>query len=287
VSNVNYRAGDTVPNLVTVPVADDGTICLFTYATAHLVADVSGAMVPAGDLYTGISPVRLVDTRDGTGAPVGKLTPTQQLVVPVAGGAGSPSNATAAVANLTVTQAAGPGYLSAYPCGQSPPNSSNLNFVQGQTVSNLALTALGTGGALCITVSTTTHVVVDLSGWTAPDGGSTLAQVAPTRVVDTRTNGMRLAARGTLHIDTDLLGAPIGATAIVANVTAVLPSGPGYLSAYPCGQSPPNSSNVNHGDGETRPVLVMAAIGVDGEVCITSYAAADVLVDLQGWFVSG
>ena len=71
---------------------------------------------------------------------------------------------------------------------------------------------------------------------------------------------------------------------MVANVTAVAPSGAGYLTVYPCGPVP-NSSNVNHGPGETRPVLVMAAIGGDGEVCISSLVPADVLVDLQGWFV--
>jgi hypothetical protein len=42
VSNLNYTAGDTRPNLATVKLAADGTVCLYTMATAHLIADVSG-----------------------------------------------------------------------------------------------------------------------------------------------------------------------------------------------------------------------------------------------------
>ena len=208
VSNVNYAARTTVPNLATVPLAADGTVCLFTYERAHLLADVAGAVVPGGDFYTGTSPVRLADTRDGTGVTeIRRLEVGEELAVTVAGRAGAPTDATAAVANLTVSQPAAAGFLSAFPCGQAPPNSSNLNFVAGQTVSNLALARLGTGGRLCIVVSAATNVVVDLSGWTAPGAGATFGLVEPTRVVDTRRTGARLAAGGVLRLSTADLGA--------------------------------------------------------------------------------
>lgn len=42
VSNLNYGAGVTRPNLATVPVSASGKVCLFTLATTHLVADVTG-----------------------------------------------------------------------------------------------------------------------------------------------------------------------------------------------------------------------------------------------------
>jgi hypothetical protein len=42
VSNLNYGAGLTRPNLATVPVSASGKVCLYTFATTHLVADVSG-----------------------------------------------------------------------------------------------------------------------------------------------------------------------------------------------------------------------------------------------------
>jgi hypothetical protein len=42
-SSVNYAAGQTVPNAVTVPLSADGKVCLYTKTATHLVVDVTGA----------------------------------------------------------------------------------------------------------------------------------------------------------------------------------------------------------------------------------------------------
>ena len=47
VSSVNYSKGATVANAVIAPVADDGTICLFSLVPAHLVVDINGWFSPA------------------------------------------------------------------------------------------------------------------------------------------------------------------------------------------------------------------------------------------------
>ncbi len=44
---------------------------------------------------------------------------------------GVPDEADAVVVNLTVTQATGYGYLTAFPCGGDPPNTSNVNYNVG------------------------------------------------------------------------------------------------------------------------------------------------------------
>ena len=41
-SLINFRSGETVANAVTVPISDDGNICIFVYGKAHLLADVVG-----------------------------------------------------------------------------------------------------------------------------------------------------------------------------------------------------------------------------------------------------
>ena len=41
-SNLNFVAGQTVPNLVIAKLGVGGTICLAGQATTHLVADISG-----------------------------------------------------------------------------------------------------------------------------------------------------------------------------------------------------------------------------------------------------
>jgi hypothetical protein len=41
-SNLNFTSGQTVPNLVTVDLGDDGQVCLYSSARTHVVADVAG-----------------------------------------------------------------------------------------------------------------------------------------------------------------------------------------------------------------------------------------------------
>jgi len=41
-SNLNFTAGQTVPNAVIAPVSASGTVCFYVYGTAHLLVDVSG-----------------------------------------------------------------------------------------------------------------------------------------------------------------------------------------------------------------------------------------------------
>jgi hypothetical protein len=42
VSNLNFAAGETNPNSVSVKLSATGTVCLFSDATTHLIADVAG-----------------------------------------------------------------------------------------------------------------------------------------------------------------------------------------------------------------------------------------------------
>ena len=61
-SDLNYRAGASVPAFTLAALSGDGKVCVFTYATADVIIDLSG-WVEAGTGYVGITPTRLVDTR--------------------------------------------------------------------------------------------------------------------------------------------------------------------------------------------------------------------------------
>ena len=56
VSNINFRSGDTIANAVTIPVSDEGQICLYVYGTSHLLVDANGyytaSSAGAIDAYT-------------------------------------------------------------------------------------------------------------------------------------------------------------------------------------------------------------------------------------------
>jgi hypothetical protein len=159
-SNLNWVAGWTVPNRVFVPLGTAGKVTFFNFAgVTDLVVDVNGYFTDAtatGNLFTPASPVRVLDTRISAQT----LGQGSTLVVPVA-----PSSATAAILNVTTTNATAPSFLTVYP-GGTRPTASDLNFVAGQTIPNLALATLSASGTVTIYNNTgATDVVVDLVGW--------------------------------------------------------------------------------------------------------------------------
>jgi hypothetical protein len=72
------------------------------------------------------------------------------------------------------------------------------------------------------------------------------------------------------------------ASAAVLNVGAVDPSGPGFVTVYPCG-SMPVASNLNFAAGQTTSVQAITMVA-GGKVCVYSSANTDLVVDLFGQF---
>ena len=63
-SNVNYLAGQTVTNLALVDL-HDGTLCLYTLASAQIIVDVQAELTEAHDAgLTPMTPTRVHDSRD-------------------------------------------------------------------------------------------------------------------------------------------------------------------------------------------------------------------------------
>ncbi len=118
-SNLNVAPGQTLANLVTVPIGADGTIDLSNYAgSLDLVADLVGYYQPGtGTSLVGLGPVRLLDSRNGTGGPTTPWGTGQTRTVGLAGEAGIPGNATAVVLNLTATDTTAYGFVTAWPAG--------------------------------------------------------------------------------------------------------------------------------------------------------------------------
>lgn len=232
--------------------------------------------------YVPVDPVRVLDTRDGTGGvAVGRATASQ----PVIAGVGSVVTGPWAVAvNITVIDPSADGYLTAYAAGANVPATSNVNFVAGQTVANLAVVGVFGGTSVALQINTgTAHVAVDVVGYVlggSDDQGARLQGVAPRRVLDTRTSAP-LRANATL----DLAGLPQDARAVALNVTATEGTAPSYLTLYAADATLPNASSVTVQPGVTRPNLVFARVSEDGWVRIYNYAGeVDVVVDLVGVF---
>jgi sugar lactone lactonase YvrE len=284
-SNLNYAVGQNVPNLVIARLGAAGKVCIYTYATTHIVADVSGVF-PAEHAYQPLNPVRVVDTRAGVGAPAAKVRANGLLTVDVTGN-GVAKDARAVVVNVTATDAGAPGYLTVYPCDQPRPLASNVNYVAGQNVPNLVTAAVSPTGTICIYSLAATDVIVDVNGWYPR--ASAYEAVSPIRILDTRDGtgtdaAGQVPASGTvvLHV-AGVNGVPDDAKAAVLNVTVTEPEAAGFVTVYPCGQPQPLASNLNYAAGQNVPNLVTAPIGANGDVCLYTMSATHLVADLNGW----
>src|SRR5207237_9558500 len=97
-----------------------------------------------GIRYSAIAPVRILDSRTGTGGYTDPWGPTGARTLTVAGVGGvppmtDPNPPTAVVANVTVTDTTSGSYLTAWPDGAARPLASDLNWTNGVTVPNLAV----------------------------------------------------------------------------------------------------------------------------------------------------
>ena len=279
-SNLNVVAGQTVANMVTVGLGTNGAISVYNNAGgAEVVVDVTG-WYSSG--FHPITPARALDTREGI---VGPLAAGEVRGLRLGGTPGVPAQANAVALNVTATDPTASSYLTVWPTGADRPTASNLNFVPGQTVPNMVVVGLGTGGAVSLfNLAGTTHVVVDVAGWF--DGG--FHPVVPARIMDTRENKCltRLGAGETrLVAVSGQGGVPAGSAGAVAlNVTVTNATAATYLTLWPSDQPQPLSSNLNVVVG-TVPNMVTVGVGADDKVALFNLqGSVDVIIDVAGWY---
>jgi hypothetical protein len=71
------------------------------------------------------------------------------------------------------------------------------------------------------------------------------------------------------------------------NFTVVDPSAEGYLTVWPCGSAKPDASSLNFKSGQTIANAVMSQVDWPGLSCVSSNAAAHVIVDVNSWLTGG
>lgn len=289
-SNINFEAGSTIPNGVIASLGSDGAACLYSSVETDIVVDLAGWF--DAEAYQGATPVRLVDTRDGTGAPLGLTNSAAPIQVPVAslpvtsalGSATAiPGDVGAVALNVTAVEPTDPGYITVWPCEAARPNASNLNFMPGDIIANGVIAPAGRNGVVCAFSSAPTHMIVDLAGWFP---GDTFTGMTPTRLLDTRDGGgAKVPTGGVVEVETRRPGLATSsdAAALSLNVTVTEAEGPGYLTVWPCDVDRPNASNLNYVAGQTIANNVMTTIGASGKVCAFASAPTHVIVDIAGW----
>ena len=151
--------GETNSAGATVKVSAVGSVCFLSNADLDLIVDVHIAWAKGGAQLQSIPPVRLLDTRSGSAQSAGS---TREITV--GGSAGIPSGATAAAINVTVAGATSATQVAVWPCGKKKPNAVVVAVAAGQTASGGATVGLG-AGTLCISTTSTAHLVIDVTGY--------------------------------------------------------------------------------------------------------------------------
>jgi hypothetical protein len=270
-------------------------------AASAATASAQAALAGAPGTFVPLTPVRILDTRHGNGAPTAKIGSGRTVSFTVTGRGGVPaSNVAAVVINVTVADGTASGFVTAFPGGAVKPAASNLNFAAGQVVANLVTVGVGGTGQVSLYNGSRSSVdlIADVSGYylggTPTDPGAFTA-LTPTRILDTRT-GLGAQAKplhGGGKLDLTVQGAggvdPAGAAAVVMNVTATSAVSSGYLTVYPAGGVRPTASNLNFTAGRTVPNLVTVALGTSGQVTIYngSSGSVNVIADVAGYYLTG
>ncbi|MHB8490033.1 MAG: carboxypeptidase regulatory-like domain-containing protein [Candidatus Dormibacteria bacterium] len=283
-------------------------------------SDVTGEFHP-------IAPVRVCDTRGTSPTPAcrakGAVGATP-LVVNVTGtgvDAIPGTGAAAAVLNLTGVAGTRPTLLSVFPTTSSgtcaynashPPPFSTLNLAAGEVRANRVMVELGpavTGGAdtsVCVyNAAGTINVILDANGWFGSGtaaAGTQYEAITPTRICDTRAgSGLPCAgqALGALGIDTVAVagagglpaaGASSPMLAVIANLTAIAPTQPTYLTVYPANQTGHSVSDVSLSAGEVLPNLAVVQVDTTGDAhngdvdLFNAAGRVNAVIDIEGWF---
>jgi len=254
---------------------------------------------PTGTTYYPITPVRVLDTRISRGLS-GPFAAGAPRTWQVGGTWGIPANAVAVTGNVTVTGQTAAGYVAVTPTPVNPPPSSTINFPTGDNRANNVIVALSSTGSLSAVYRAgggqKTQLIFDVTGYfLANDAGATFKWIAPSRILDTRSNtgltGKFVNGTARQLQVTGTGGIPAGATAITGNLTVTQQSAGGFLSVSPGMPAvSPTTSSLNFPVSDNRANGLFAPLDGSGKLWIVyksgvAGATTHVILDVTGYFV--
>ena len=298
-SNLNYAGGLVKATSVIVGLGKDGEITLANSASkstgVDLVADVAGYFTQSSSAgYQPITPLRVLDTRKGTGTggKIAKVPSDGTLALNVQ----APAGTSAVVMNLTVTDDPVGGLIIAYPGGTTRPATSSLNFPANTTVPNTVVVPVSANGVVELYNDDPQGVdlVADVEGYFTASATGAFMPVTPSRIYDTRATAAPLGANdvATLQPSEKDAALPSTAAAYVYNVTVTDSTAPGFITAYPAGTSVPITSNVNYAADQTTANSAITEAGSGGSNTgadsfdNVSKGTVQLIVDVFGYFTS-
>ncbi len=300
VSTLNSLNGAILANAAIVPAGANGAINVFVSDNTDVIIDINGYFAPPSGpsalAFYPVTPCRVADTRSAPGpfgGPSLAAGGSRSFTVP-SSACGIPATAQSYSLNVTAVPPAPLIYMTAWPTGQTQPNVSTLNALQGQIAANAAIVPAGTNGAISLFVSNASNAIVDINGYFAAPGSPGALYfypVTPCRVADTRNPAgtfggplLGAASSRSFPIPGSSCALSPAAQAYSLNMT-VVPSGSLlYLSTWPAGQSQPVVSTLNDLQGQILANATIVPAGTGGGISVFVSGATHLIIDVNGYF---
>jgi hypothetical protein len=290
--------GRVKANAAIVPAGVNGAITVFATNPAHLVIDINGYFVPASVplslAFYPVTPCRVADTRNSTGAfggPALAANVARNFAVQ-SSPCGIPATAQAYALNMTVVPSGSLGFLTTWPAGSPQPLVSTLNAAPEAVTANAAIVPVGAGGAISVFATDPTHLIIDINGYFAPPGGAGALDffaAIPCRILDTRLAagafGGPIMGGGQTRsflVPSSACGIPATAQAYSLNATVVPQSFLGFLTLWGSGNIPLVSTLNSDGSVVANAALVPAGVG--GAVTAFTSNPSHLILDINGYF---
>ena len=247
-----------------------GNVCVTASTGVRLKVEVLAAQAASGVGLQPISAARAADTRTTT-----RLTPGTTLTLSPAVLGATPGTQ-AMSASVTIVNPAAAGTLSMGFCGQG---GWKVPFTN-DAVSSFALTMRINNTGWCVTTTVATDVIVDVVGnWTS--GAALMGVIDPVRVYDSRSAGGPVGI-GAVGVQINGLGGvPAGSTVAMLSVTTVTGGQGSSVFLVPCGEGRSTGTVIASSAYRISTSVVPVKLG-GGAVCIASFNAIDVIIDVVG-----
>jgi len=302
--------GQIIANATIVRAASGGVIKIFTSGDTDVVVDISGYFTPASAAanlaYYPVTPCRAVETRMEYRVPAGPFGPptintneTRRFRLSESPACSLPSGVSAYSATITVVPQGPLAYLTAWPAGTPQPNVSTMNSFQGRVLANNVIIPAGTDGAIDVFAYDRTDLLVDITGYFAPDDGVAGVYYVPIvqcRIANTSSSSYAATFGGPMFGDETTRtmqmassprcqSIPSTAKGYMLNLTAMPANSPlPFITVYPTGQHRPDASILNAFEGQTVSNAAIIPAGTNGAIDVFTFRKTHALLEVSGYF---
>lgn len=273
----------------------------FAAPTGAMAATASAGLLPAAGQYFSAAPVKVMDTRDGTGGvSVAPLAAGATASFPVEGVGEVPSSGVTDVyVVINAISPAASGCLHDYDADISDPGICTVSFQAGQSVSDSDIVQVGDAGYMSVTNSSsgTADVAVTVLGYyqdgDSQTAGQTYIPLAQSDIVDTRSGlgapEAQIPSGGSLTVQVAGEGGiPSDAAGAALFIGAANATQAGYVSAYPAGGASSSLAILSYSPARTIHDLYFGALSAGGQLTLVNQGPVpvDLMVGVQGYLVS-